>query len=160
MKFCNAKLKKADFSLLFLGDPSIGCDPETEFDCGGDGKMCIALEDVCDRKNDCGGWQDEPKDLCHVNECLGPEGSGAKGQQAIYLPPNGGCDQKCVDLPVGYKCACKDGYKLVGNTTCIDVDECQLPGTCSQVCINREGGFKCDCVEGYTKDPHDSTKCR
>ena len=49
--------------LLLLGDPQIGCDPQTEFDCGGDGKMCIPLERVCNRKNDCGNWADEPKSL-------------------------------------------------------------------------------------------------
>ncbi len=32
---------------------------------------------------------------------------------------NGGCDHKCVDLPVGYKCQCKQGYELKANKTCI-----------------------------------------
>ena len=57
--------------MTFSGDPAIGCDPDKEFDCGGDGTMCIPLDRVCDRKNDCGTWEDEPKDLCHLNECLG-----------------------------------------------------------------------------------------
>ena len=91
---------------LLLGDPQIGCDPQTEFDCGGDGKMCIPLERVCNRKNDCGNWADEPKSLCGLNECS--EG----------LEVGGGCDQQCIDLPIGYKCACKQGYHLVGNATC------------------------------------------
>jgi hypothetical protein len=129
-------------------DPKIGCDPKTEFDCGGDGKMCIPLERVCNRKNDCGNWADEPKNLCDLNEC-------SEGTEV-----GGGCDQQCIDLPIGYKCACKQGYQLMGNTTCIDVDECTIPGTCSQVCSNLEGGYKCECLSGYMKDPHDSTKCR
>ena len=49
---------------------------------------------------------DEPKDLCGINEC-------SEGHEV-----GGGCDQQCIDLPVGYKCACKQGYELVGNTTC------------------------------------------
>jgi len=147
-------------------DPAIGCDPDKEFDCGGDGTMCIPLDRVCDRKNDCGTWEDEPKDLCHLNECLGEaaltsgKASTRKRRPKMRLPPNGGCDQKCIDLPIGHKCGCKDGYQLVGNSTCIDINECDVPGTCSQVCINRDGGFKCECVENYTKDPHDPTKCR
>ena len=40
--------------------------------------MCINLEQVCDNKNDCGDWKDEPRDNCDVNECLSD---------------NGGCDQ-------------------------------------------------------------------
>ena len=42
-----------------------------------------------------------------------------KRRPKMRLPPNGGCDQKCIDLPIGHKCGCKDGYQLVGNSTCI-----------------------------------------
>jgi hypothetical protein len=94
--------------LSTVGDPEIGCDANTEFDCGSDGKMCIPLERVCNRKNDCGNWADEPKALCGVNEC------SSKSLDSV----GGGCDQQCIDLPIGYRCACKEGYQLVGNTTC------------------------------------------
>ena len=50
---------------------------------------------------------DEPKNLCDLNEC-------SEGTEV-----GGGCDQQCIDLPIGYKCACKQGYQLIGNTTCI-----------------------------------------
>ena len=117
---------------IFLGDPAIGCNNATEFDCGGDGKMCIPLEEVCNRKNDCGGWQDEPKGLCHVNECISDKLTGYDG--SVKYPKKkmknkngkghltivgGGCDHKCIDLPIGYKCACDSGFELVGNTTCV-----------------------------------------
>lgn len=38
------------------------CDPETQFDCGN--KHCIPINLVCDTKNDCGDFEDEPHDLC------------------------------------------------------------------------------------------------
>ena len=93
--------------------------------------MCIPLEKVCNRKNDCGGWQDEPKGLCHINECSGGDSLDdlsrkrlktgmrqeiSKGHITIV---GGGCDQQCIDLPIGFKCACDKGYELVGNTTCV-----------------------------------------
>ena len=115
--------------MYFSGDPAIGCNNVTEFDCGGDGKMCIPLEKVCNRKNDCGGWQDEPKGLCHINECLtesfkdkhSKKGSHEKDtREGHHLTVvGGGCDQQCIDLPIGFKCACDKGFKLVDNRTCI-----------------------------------------
>ncbi len=69
--------------------------------------MCIPMERVCNGKNDCGNWADEPKERCGINEC---------SQNLLEEIP--GCDQQCIDLPIGYKCACKKGYQLVGNTTC------------------------------------------
>ena len=123
----NINIKVSD--TLLAGDPAIGCNNTTEFDCAGDGKMCVPLEKVCNRKNDCGGWQDEPKGLCYVNECIGDnlvdlsqkllrkkEKHVVKGHITVV---GGGCDQQCIDLPIGYRCACDKGYKLVGNTTCV-----------------------------------------
>ena len=91
--------------------------------------MCIPLEKVCNRKNDCGGWQDEPKGLCHINECLTEsfEGEHSKNgnrekdtREGHHLTVvGGGCDQQCVDLPIGFKCACDKGFKLVDDKKCV-----------------------------------------
>lgn len=94
------KIEKSFFP-SFSARPKTVCDKKTEFDCGGG--MCIPLSKVCDKKPDCPNFEDEPKDRCGENEC-------AKG--------NGGCSQKCVDMPVGYYCDCENGYKLMDNKTC------------------------------------------
>ena len=64
--------------------------------------MCILLEKVCDRKNDCGGWQDEPKGLCHVNECVSDTSQNypkkvnmQKNSKSHLTVVGGGCDQQC-----------------------------------------------------------------
>lgn len=123
-------------------DP-VNCNPKTQFDCGGG--SCIPLEKVCNGIQDCPDWEDEPRGKCGINECL---------------INNGGCSQKCVNMPISFYCDCNPGYKLVDNVTCKDVNECEIPGSCSQICINEKGGFKCDCVKGYIKDPRNHTRCK
>lgn len=56
--------------------------------------MCIPNSKVCDRRVDCPGGQDEPKDKCSVNECK---------------INNGGCEHICVDTPAGFYCDCRHG---------------------------------------------------
>ncbi|XP_035710081.1 low-density lipoprotein receptor isoform X2 [Folsomia candida] len=123
---------------------STPCDPLTHFSCQTSG-LCVSLDKICDQRNDCGDWGDEPRDRCGVNECA---------------TENGGCAEICVDTPIGHYCECKAGFKLVGNSTCEDINECETPGTCSQLCVNEKGTFKCECVEGYLRDPKDHTRCK
>jgi len=133
---------------LDTGSEVVGCNSETEFNCGSNREgepQCIPIEKVCDGKNDCGHWLDEPRDQCGHNECE---------------RDNGGCDQECVDTRDSYYCKCRPGFRLVTNNTCEDIDECSTPGVCSQICLNRLGGFKCDCLPGYEKEPHDHTRCK
>src|SRR4051794_30762692 len=63
--------------------------PQGEFPCSSG--ECIDSKKVCDRVYDCGDRSDESPQ-CFVNEC--------------ELADRPLCEQKCVDMLIGYRCEC------------------------------------------------------
>ncbi|XP_067141896.1 low-density lipoprotein receptor-related protein 2 isoform X5 [Centruroides vittatus] len=113
--------------------PSFMC-PYGQWQCPGVTKKCIDNSKVCNKKIDCPNDSDEGP-LCELNEC--------KDHKV-------GCTGECMQTPTGPLCLCPKGEKLNDTNTCIDIDECAVPGICSQGCFNSKGSYKCTCEEGYT----------
>ncbi|KAA8583432.1 hypothetical protein FQN60_015978 [Etheostoma spectabile] len=65
---------------------------------------------------------------------------------------------KCVNVPGGFQCVCKDGYKRKDGL-CVDVDEC-ASAPCEHLCTNSPGGYTCSCYEGYKEDSKSPDKCK
>ncbi|CAI8048165.1 Fibrillin-1, partial [Geodia barretti] len=62
---------------------------------------------------------------------------------------NGGCHHICVSRSEGVECQCRDGYGLIGRSTCSDRNECESGSHgCDQVCTNAEGSYTCSCHSG------------
>uniref|UniRef100_A0A3Q3N141 Latent-transforming growth factor beta-binding protein 4 n=1 Tax=Mastacembelus armatus TaxID=205130 RepID=A0A3Q3N141_9TELE len=57
---------------------------------------------------------------------------------------------QCENTLGSYRCVCRHGYRLTGNT-CTDVNECEDPLRCpGQECVNSQGSYSCvSCQPGY-----------
>ncbi|RCN53216.1 Low-density lipoprotein receptor domain class A [Ancylostoma caninum] len=106
--------------------------------------QCIDEKKVCDHNYDCPDRSDESTQ-CAIDEC-------AQADKPL-------CEQKCVDLPIGYRCDCFEGFAIDkdDNKSCHNVNECYegISG-CSQTCEDKIGSYKCGCVDGYllARDDH------
>ena len=89
-------------------------------------------------------WSKRRRSLTDIDECA---------------TDNGGCSDRCVNVPSSYQCSCPEGYTLMDDwMTCRDVDECliaeenspsiQLCGSVG-TCLNTAGSYRCICPPGY-----------
>ena len=48
------------------------------------------------------------------------------------------------------QCGCCHGYKVLSNSDCGDIDECnESTDHCEMICTNTQGSYKCSCPTGY-----------
>uniref|UniRef100_A0A914XZ45 Uncharacterized protein n=1 Tax=Panagrolaimus superbus TaxID=310955 RepID=A0A914XZ45_9BILA len=134
--------------------------------------------DTCDEVCSHGEYGEDCGQCCH---CAGKETCNAITGQCpndtcaeCYFGPTcrsktTECNEKdknsCARNAIGYfatnkcgeqvaECNCLQGYTGDGRVECVDIDECQQPGTCHEnaICTNTPGHFFCECAEGFTGD--------
>ncbi|XP_015186771.1 PREDICTED: vitellogenin receptor isoform X2 [Polistes dominula] len=98
-------------------------------------QRCISLTLTCNQKDDCGDNSDEDNDSCDIYK--------------EFCSKTHECEHNCRATPHGPFCSCWTGYKLVNDTICEDINECELFGSCSQHCMNNAGSYTCSCDLGY-----------
>ncbi|XP_030229100.1 low-density lipoprotein receptor-related protein 8 [Gadus morhua] len=115
--------------------PAIASCGSSEYGCS-DGS-CLPLSWRCDRSPDCLDGADERD--CDQDECA---------------VANGGCSHQCLDLPMGFMCACPSGMRLLRDNQCEEIDPCLEHDLCDQLCVStRDGGSGCGCNAGYQLGP-------
>eukprot|EP00794_Sanderia_malayensis_P017393 gene17393-19134_t len=157
------------------------CDRKIQFRCG-DG-MCIRKWKACDGIKHCSDGSDEKncptcknnEFKCHNHKCISKKSicdgavdcKGAEDERwcnkgnASCNENNGGCGHGCIQLKNGHVCQCKLGHVIgMNGKDCVDINECDTPGSCSQICRNEVGSFKCFCRKGYSKDPGSGQTCK
>ncbi len=104
--------------------------------------------DAGDPDDDSDGVQDtdelaqgtDPLDSASLDECA----------SGLAICPTPG---RCEDRPLGFDCACPDGYEGDGGH-CTDIDECAVDhGGCDAraKCWNLPGSHECECAEGRVR---------
>ncbi|KAM9566026.1 epidermal growth factor-like protein 6 isoform 4-T4 [Guaruba guarouba] len=118
----------------------------------------------------CYGWKKNSKGQCEAicghgckyGECMGPNKckcflgfTGKTCNQDLNecgLKPRP-CEHRCMNTHGSYKCYCLNGYMLMPDGTCANIDECSSTGkaVCShnRRCINTFGSYYCKCQLGY-----------
>ncbi|XP_016322143.1 nephronectin [Sinocyclocheilus anshuiensis] len=96
---------------------------------------------------------------CKHGECVGPDQcrchpgfTGKTCNQDVNECAFRPCKYRCMNTPGSYKCYCLNGYMMMADGTCRNVDEC-VTGQAScprfRKCVNTFGSYVCRCHEGF-----------
>ncbi|XP_078604169.1 hemicentin-1-like isoform X2 [Branchiostoma floridae x Branchiostoma japonicum] len=132
--------------------------------------LMIAVDGhTCEDTNEC----EKEKDICPpYQDCLNTFGSfhcAARCSKGYQRSASGNrdcqdlnecekvpspCQHECTNTVGGFRCSCRQGYRLLGKNNCVDIDECKGPTkACSPEdrCINTMGSFTCRpvCNKGF-----------
>ena len=124
------------------------CTCPEHFTLGDDGRSCVDLNE-CDDNN--GGCQEHCVNLSpgYQCACYATKMLDIDQKSCIHDP----CHQDSTKTAVingggGWRCDCKEGYRLNNLNICEDIDECQIDNWCQHECTNSIGGWQCLCPEG------------
>uniref|UniRef100_A0A669PMI1 EGF like domain multiple 6 n=1 Tax=Phasianus colchicus TaxID=9054 RepID=A0A669PMI1_PHACC len=134
--------------------------------------VTVSQPGVChygSRLDCCYGWKKNNKGHCEAicrhgckyGECVGPNKckcfpgfTGKTCNQDLNecgLKPRP-CEHRCMNTHGSYKCYCLNGYMLMPDGTCANIDECSTGrAVCSfnRRCVNTFGSYYCKCRLGY-----------
>ncbi|XP_021164545.2 LOW QUALITY PROTEIN: latent-transforming growth factor beta-binding protein 1 [Fundulus heteroclitus] len=109
---------------------------------------CESRPGVCGR----GRCVDQPggRHTCECHEGYQPNAQRSHCYDVDECLQNPCSYGHCENTPGSYRCVCRHGYRLIGNT-CEDVDECVDPLRCpGQECVNTPGSYRCSsCQPGF-----------
>ncbi|XP_047247089.1 latent-transforming growth factor beta-binding protein 1-like isoform X3 [Girardinichthys multiradiatus] len=108
--------------------------------------VCQSRPGVCGR----GHCVDQPggKYTCECDEGYQPSAQRSHCYDVDECQQNPCSNGRCENTAGSYRCVCRHGYRLVGNT-CEDVDECRQNPCSNGRCENTAGSYRCVCRHGY-----------
>ena len=123
------------------------CTCAEHFTLDTDGRNCVDLNE-CEVNN--GGCQEHCVNLTPGYQCACYETKMLDQDQKTCIddPCHADPTKQAVRDGSGWRCDCKQGYRLNELGICVDIDECQIDNWCQHQCINTIGGWQCLCPEG------------
>ncbi|KAL3321265.1 hypothetical protein Ciccas_000063 [Cichlidogyrus casuarinus] len=144
-----------------VGGFTCECNPGWQL--GNDERTCfrvlLEITDPCEQNN--GGcshkciFRDESGVECACNPGFDLQTDGRSCQDRNECESGDarchGQGAKCVNEIGSYRCECQAGFRLNGQNSCIDINECENKnGDCEGTCVNTIGSYQCTCPNGRT----------
>lgn len=111
---------------------------------------CVDIDECAEDPNPCGP-NTRCKNLAGHYECECVGGYYYNDDRSKCIT-----NMKCQGIEKDGQCTCPQGFKIVHDHTCTDIDECEDGPGCryDEICLNMFGSFKClpsSCPEHYTE---------